>query len=177
MSPTAGGTILESEDADTGTFDTSDEVKNYTGTGYVILDRNKGKSAITWNYTAPVAGRYVLEFRYITPWDREADLIATINGTEAGRIAILHAVEETGVILQVHGIAEGTRAPEDGAHVADRIVAPETGVGLTQGAGAKPVGGAGAPGQVLGINSRAVDSHHRAGARRCLARGRGHGLA
>ena len=88
MPPSTGGTILEAEDAQYETFEASDRIKGYTGTGYVTMDRNKGKKAVTWNYEPPVPGQYILEFRYVNGWGRETPLVVTVNGTDAGSVRL-----------------------------------------------------------------------------------------
>lgn len=79
MEPSPGGSILEAEEANFETFASSKNIKGYTGSGYVIMDRDKGKHSITWNYNAPLIGKYILEFRYINAWDRNTDLVVSIN--------------------------------------------------------------------------------------------------
>lgn len=88
MTPTSGGSVLEAEDADHQTFETSDRLDGYTGSGYVSMDRDKGRKAITWNFHAPRAGCYILEFRYINSWNRETDLEVTVNGQDAGSVRL-----------------------------------------------------------------------------------------
>jgi hypothetical protein len=86
MPPTSGGTILEAEDATYETYEVLHTIEGYTGTGYVAIDRDKGRKAVTWNYHAPKAGRTVLEFRYINSWNRETPLSVMINGKDAGSV-------------------------------------------------------------------------------------------
>jgi hypothetical protein len=88
MAPSVGGKILEAEDAAHETFETSNRVKGYTGSGYVTIDRDKGKKSVTWNFQAPVDGRYILEFRYINDWGRETPLVVTVNGKKAGSVTL-----------------------------------------------------------------------------------------
>jgi len=88
MPPTAGGSILEAEDATCEAFETSNKTKGYTGTGYVAIDRDKGQKSVTWNYHAPRTGRYILEFRYINSWNRETPLVVTVNEKNAGCVKL-----------------------------------------------------------------------------------------
>lgn len=88
MQPTEGGEILEAEGARVETFDTAAKIKGYTGSGYVRIDREKGPQSVSWMFTAPAQGRYVLEFRYINDWNRDTDLVANINGHDAGRVKL-----------------------------------------------------------------------------------------
>jgi hypothetical protein len=88
MPPSAGGTLLEAENAAHETFETSDQIKGFTGTGYVNMDRHKGKKSVTWKYKAPVSGSYILEFRYVNHWGRETPLMVTVNGKDSGSIKL-----------------------------------------------------------------------------------------
>ena len=88
MPPTAGGSILEAEDATCEAFETSNKTKGYTGTGYVAIDRDKGQKSVMWNYHAPRTGRYILEFRYINSWNRETPLVVTVNEKNAGCVKL-----------------------------------------------------------------------------------------
>jgi hypothetical protein len=86
--PTSGGTILETEEAAYETYEVSKNIEGYTGTGYVAIDRNKGRESVTWNYHAPKAGQAVLEFRYINSWNRQTPLSVTINGHNVGHVLL-----------------------------------------------------------------------------------------
>lgn len=88
MPPSAGGTMLEAEDADYETLQSSSEIKAHTGTGYVVMDRDKGRKSVTWRYRVPKAGRTVLEFRYINSWNRQTPLVVTVNGKNAGSVLL-----------------------------------------------------------------------------------------
>ena len=88
LPPTAGGTILEAEEAAHDPYEAGDTIKGYTGAGYVIIDRDKGRHAVTWNYHAPKAGRAVLEFRYINSWNRQTFLSVTVNSSDAGSVLL-----------------------------------------------------------------------------------------
>ncbi len=88
MSATPGGKILESENAIFEPYDTSTNVSGFTGAGYITIDRDKGKEPIVWNFDAPVAGRYILEFRYVNAWDRVTPLMVSVNGKDAGVVTL-----------------------------------------------------------------------------------------
>jgi hypothetical protein len=88
MPPSANGTIMEAEDAAHEAFATSDEIEGFTGTGYVVMDRKRGRKSITWDVDAPQTGRYILEFRYISRWNRETPLILRVNAQDAGRVTL-----------------------------------------------------------------------------------------
>ena len=88
MPSTSGGTILEAEDAAYETFEALNTIEGYTGTGYVAMDRDKGRKSVTWNYHAPKAGRTILEFRYINSWNHETPLSITINGNNVGCVML-----------------------------------------------------------------------------------------
>jgi len=88
MSPTSGGTILEAEDAAYEPFEVLNTIEGCTGTGYVAMDRDKGRKSVTWDCHAPKAGRTILEFRYINSWERETPLSVTINGNDAGSVLL-----------------------------------------------------------------------------------------
>ncbi len=88
MPPSAGGTVLEAEDAAYETFEVSNRIAGYTGAGYVSVDRDKGPKSVTWQYHASRTGRCVLEFRYINSWNRETPLVVTVNGKKAGCVTL-----------------------------------------------------------------------------------------
>ena len=69
-------------------YETSSKTEGYTGTGYVAMDRNKGRKSVTWDYHAPRTGRYILEFRYINSWNRETPLVVTVNAEDAGYVML-----------------------------------------------------------------------------------------
>ena len=58
-----GGTILEAEGASLRDIEQYDDVKSYTGTGYVSSSGQQNE--ITMEFNAEVPGKYILEFRYI----------------------------------------------------------------------------------------------------------------
>jgi hypothetical protein len=77
---TPGGTILEAEDATFTAGKKASVNTGFTGTGYVNFGNSKG-STITWNYTAPAAGEYILEIRYALDGG-EHPLAVSINNVE-----------------------------------------------------------------------------------------------
>lgn len=95
MPPTPGGTILEAEDAAAG-LKIGHELPGYTGAGYVDLSGAEGSRVISWTYSAPRAGTYVLEFRHVQRWGGAripADL--TINGTAVPGFSLMHSGTST----------------------------------------------------------------------------------
>ena len=63
METTRGGTILEAETATQENTKALSEVQGFTGSGYVVSTGPNNKVTLTYN--APIAGKYILEFRYI----------------------------------------------------------------------------------------------------------------
>ena len=59
-----GGTILEAESASLQDIQQYVDVKGYTGTGYV--SSTESNNEITVEYNVEAAGKYILEFRYIS---------------------------------------------------------------------------------------------------------------
>jgi hypothetical protein len=88
LPPTSGGTILEAENAAHQPLEAGNSIEGFTGSGYVAIDRNKGKHPIIWNWRSKQAGPAVLEFRYINSWNRETPLSVTINGKDAGSVLL-----------------------------------------------------------------------------------------
>jgi hypothetical protein len=88
MQPSNGGTILEAEAAKFDVYETSNRITGFTGTGYVTIDRVKGRRSVSWIFDAPKSDQYVLEFRYINSWKRETDLTVSINGQPAGHVKL-----------------------------------------------------------------------------------------
>jgi hypothetical protein len=88
MPPSGGGTLLEAEQAAHETFESAHRIPGFTGTGYVTMDRHKGKQSVTWQYHAPVAGRYILEFRYANSWERDTPLVLRVNEKRAGSVLL-----------------------------------------------------------------------------------------
>ncbi len=81
MQATPGGTILEAEDAVFSTSTFKSNITGFTGKGY--LDSNYGgdaKQSITWTYTAPEEGTYIVEFRYSLKRQEEIKSPVGING-------------------------------------------------------------------------------------------------
>ncbi|MBK7627125.1 MAG: carbohydrate-binding family 6 protein [Bacteroidales bacterium] len=64
MQPTAGGTILEAEASDFKISGIKNELKGYTGTGYLETKVGDARHHVMWSYNAPESGSYILEFRF-----------------------------------------------------------------------------------------------------------------
>ena len=87
MNPTHGGNILEAEEAQSKPGETLDEINEFSGSGYVEMGREH-KTPLVWTFNAPVAGKYILEFRYINSWDRETPSSIFINGQSTSDILL-----------------------------------------------------------------------------------------
>ena len=61
---TAGGTLLEAEDATVSNGKSASDAAGFTGEGYVEFDSGAESSSIKWTVDAPEEGVYTLEFRY-----------------------------------------------------------------------------------------------------------------
>ncbi|MCH6259021.1 hypothetical protein MLD52_20865 [Puniceicoccaceae bacterium K14] len=62
---TAGGTILEAEDASLHNAKVTSAVAGFSGIGYVESDQGAdSSSSVEWTFDAPIDGTYMLEFRY-----------------------------------------------------------------------------------------------------------------
>jgi hypothetical protein len=86
MSATTGGTILEAEDAKYQVSVFNAELKGFTGKGYLETKVGDSRQNVTWNYNAPEAGKYILEFRYTLKREQVYNSPVEINGKEAGEI-------------------------------------------------------------------------------------------
>jgi hypothetical protein len=64
MQPTAGGTILEAEDAEFQVSVFRSDVEGFTGNGYLETRVGDARHQVKWTYNAPESGSYILEFRY-----------------------------------------------------------------------------------------------------------------
>jgi hypothetical protein len=80
MSQTAGGTILEAEDACKDASKMQTKVKGFTGKGYVGNGEAHAKEAFNWKFNATEAGEFVLEFRYTLNRDDVSPFQLDING-------------------------------------------------------------------------------------------------
>lgn len=67
MQPTSGGTILEAEIARREGAAINTQYEGFTGTGYARL-YSESRPSLEWDFNAPEAGTYTLEFRYATTW-------------------------------------------------------------------------------------------------------------
>lgn len=80
MAPTAGGTILEAEDATSNGAGTDASVPGFTGDGYVDFTGSEGRRFVEWICDAPKAGTYTLEFRYLLPPREQHESELIVNG-------------------------------------------------------------------------------------------------
>lgn len=88
MPPTAGGTILEAEDAQTDRAPVRNSTAGFTGAGYRDMAGSQGRRWIEWTFNAPAAGQYILEFRYAMRRQEIEPAALTINGESAGDLVI-----------------------------------------------------------------------------------------
>lgn len=86
MEPTPGGILLEAEDADYKIARKNTDSKGFTGSGYLEGTAGDANQEIEWNYTAPEAGKYHLEFRYSLKREQLFDSPVLINGIPAGKL-------------------------------------------------------------------------------------------
>ncbi len=86
MEPTPGGTILEAEDAGYKTARIHSDSKGFTGSGYLEGTAGDANQQIEWNYAAPEAGKYYLEFRYTVKREQLFDSPVLINGKPVGNL-------------------------------------------------------------------------------------------
>ncbi len=82
--PTKDGIILEAENAVIEGGRTSNANNGYTGNGFVSFEEAT-ISSISWNFDAPKAGAYTLEFRYALP-KGELPIPISINNKNQGEI-------------------------------------------------------------------------------------------
>lgn len=80
MEPTPNGTILEAEDANHIFSKPGNEIKGFTGSGYLQTEVGDGKNLVEWTYNAPETGPYILEFRYTSTRDKVFSSAVEING-------------------------------------------------------------------------------------------------
>lgn len=88
MKPTSGGIILEAEAASFKAYQTSASITGYTGTGYVEINRNKGRNPLVWTFDAPKNGSYMLEFRYSNQWGRQTLMNLVVNDRKVGDLLL-----------------------------------------------------------------------------------------
>lgn len=88
MPPTPGGTILEAEDATTNNVPVRDTTPGFTGAGYRDMAGSQGRRWIEWTFDAPIAGRYILEFRYAMRRQETEPAALTLNGEAAEPLVI-----------------------------------------------------------------------------------------
>ncbi|RQW08666.1 carbohydrate-binding family 6 protein, partial [candidate division KSB1 bacterium] len=85
MQPTAGGTILEAEDADYKISVKSD-VAGFTGKGYLETRVGDAKHQVKWTCNVPESGNYILEFRYTLKREQVFLSPVEINGKKTCKI-------------------------------------------------------------------------------------------
>jgi len=86
MQPTAGGTVLEAENADFQVSVFKSEVEGFTGKGYLETRVGDARHQVKWTYTTPESGRYILEFRYTLKREQVFLSPVEINGKKACEI-------------------------------------------------------------------------------------------
>ena len=85
LDATPGGILLEAEVAEIFNGVSAEEVKGFTGDGYVEFDSGAKSSSITWTIEAPHAGSSSLEFRYALE-KGQFPATVTVNNRERGEI-------------------------------------------------------------------------------------------
>jgi hypothetical protein len=86
MEPSSGGTILEAEDASHEFSILKNEIKGFTGNGYLETSVGDAKHRVDWSYMAPETGSYTLEFRYTLKREQVFPSSVDVNGGNAGNI-------------------------------------------------------------------------------------------
>ncbi len=87
MAPTAGGIVLEAEEAEFANARKASTCQGYTGEGYVEVGDASAGAWVEWKFEAPREGTYVLELRYVKESGRD-DAGLTVNGMDRGRIVM-----------------------------------------------------------------------------------------
>ncbi|MHC4433679.1 MAG: carbohydrate-binding protein [Planctomycetota bacterium] len=88
MSPTPGGTILEAEDAVSGSSRKAAKIGGYTGTGYRKFRGATGGGSLAWIFDAPETGTYVLELRYALAGRGQYPANVRVNDKDEGSIIL-----------------------------------------------------------------------------------------
>jgi hypothetical protein len=86
MAPTPGGIILEAEDADYTLTTFKSSITASTGRGYLESSHGDAHQSVTWQFDAPTAGEYVLEFRYSLRRQNPYESPVVVNGKVADNI-------------------------------------------------------------------------------------------
>lgn len=81
-----GGLILEAEDAEYDQANVKNNIKGYTGEGYLTKQSGHSINPVKWNYSAPEEGSYFLEFRYTLERQEEFLSLLIINGKKVEEI-------------------------------------------------------------------------------------------
>jgi len=87
MPPTAGGTVLEAEEAHFANAQKASTQDGYTASGYLAIGNTSAQPWIEWTFDAPRQGAYTLELRYLQPSGRHPARLA-VNGKYAGEIIL-----------------------------------------------------------------------------------------
>ena len=90
LEPTAGGSILEAEDADFEVSTVKSHVEGFTGTGYLQPRDPNAHHRVKWTFNAREAGSYTLEFRYTLQQQAIYPSPLVVNGNEVARITFWH---------------------------------------------------------------------------------------
>ena len=85
MQPTAGGTILEAEDA-IKSIAADTKFGGFTGKGYIGSGEGHANSPFVWNYNAAEAGKYIFEFRYSLNRDDASPVKLLIDDKEVAEV-------------------------------------------------------------------------------------------
>jgi hypothetical protein len=82
IAPTAGGTVLEAEDATASdaAHPLRKSAAGHTGRGYLEFDHTLDPRRVTWTFEAPADGRYALEFRYAMRRGLSSQADLSVNG-------------------------------------------------------------------------------------------------
>ena len=82
IAPTAGGTVLEAEDAtaSAAAHPLRTSAAGHTGRGYLEFDHTLDPRRVTWTFEAPADGRYALEFRYAMRRGLSSEADLSVNG-------------------------------------------------------------------------------------------------
>ncbi len=93
--PTPGGTLLEAESIETA-VPVGNELPGYTGSGYLDFQYAERTKSVSWTFTAPRDGTYVLEIRHAQRWGGARIAAAlSINDKPIEGFALMHAGSST----------------------------------------------------------------------------------
>ncbi len=86
MLPTAGGEILETENAANYNGVLSSAYSGYTGKGYIEFREGDAKQTVQWQCEVNAGGSYILEFRYTMKRQENFTGKIKVNGEDAGEV-------------------------------------------------------------------------------------------